>query len=99
MPHSTFVADSGIHGKGLFAGNFIGEGEIIGRLEGIPCTDDGPYVLWVSARQGIEVTCELRYINHADEPNACYFDDLSVVALRDIWPGEEITHDYYSNDW
>ena len=46
------------------------------------------------AGQGIEVLCRFRYINHADDPNACYYDDFSVVALRDIWPGEEITHDY-----
>ena len=49
--------------------------------------------------QGIEVLCNLKYINHSEDPNACYYDDLSVVALRDIEPHEEITHNYYSNDW
>jgi SET domain-containing protein len=56
-------------------------------------------VLWLSADEAIEVTCEFKYINHSDDPNACYYDDLSVVALRDIRPHEEITHDYASNDW
>jgi len=51
-------------------------------------------VLWISETEAMEVTCELKYINHADYPNACYYDDLSVVALRDIRAHEEITHDY-----
>ena len=99
MLDSTYVAASGIHGMGLFAGRFIRKGAIIGWLKGDPCRDDGPHVLWISASLGIEVTCDLKYINHADNPNACYYDDLSVVALRDIWPGEEITHDYSCIDW
>ena len=40
------------------------------------------------------MTNELRYINHSDEPNAAYCDDLTVVALRDIHPGQEIVHNY-----
>jgi SET domain-containing protein len=27
-----------------------------------------------------------------------YYDDLSVVALRNIEPGEELTH-HYGEDW
>lgn len=96
---STYVARSRIHGKGLFAANHIAAGTVIGHIEGIPCQQDGSHVLWINEREGIEVTCDLRYINHSDTPNACYYDDLSVVALRDIPAGEEITHNYASNDW
>ncbi|MDC1287975.1 SET domain-containing protein [Gammaproteobacteria bacterium] len=99
MPTTVYVADSPIHGKGLFAGTHIPAGAVIGLIRGIPCKRDGAYVLWISADEAIEVTCDLRYINHSDEPNACYYDDLSVSALRDIQPHEEITHDYASNDW
>jgi len=99
MPDSTYVANSKIHGKGLFAGDHISTGTVLGWLTGIPTSIDGVYVLWLSEKQAIEVTCELRYINHSDDPNACYYDDLSVMALRDIQPHEEITHDYASNDW
>ena len=73
-----------IHGKGLFAKTAIADGEVIGWLNGKPCSTDAAHVLWISERQGIEVLCDLRYINHSDDPNACYYDDLSVVALRDI---------------
>jgi SET domain-containing protein len=99
MIDNTYVNDSKIHGKGLFASGSIPAGDIIGWLRGKPSDIDGPYVLWISASEGIEVLCDFRYINHADDPNACYYDDLSVVALRDIQPDEEITHNYYSNDW
>lgn len=99
MIENTYVAASDIHGKGLFAKDPIRKGTIIGWLQGRPCTENGDYVLWISELQGIEVICDLRYINHSDRPNACYYDDLSVIALRDIAAGEEITHNYASNDW
>ncbi len=99
MSKKIYVADSDIHGKGLFAKSRIGGGSLIGRLTTKPCNRDGAYVLWVSETQGFEVSGKLKYINHSNDPNACYYDDLSVFALRDIEPGEEITHDYESNDW
>jgi SET domain-containing protein len=99
MTAKTYVANSNIHGKGLFTKITIAAGTTIGWLQGHPTEVDGIYVLWINEQQGIEVTCDLRYINHSDHPNACYYDDLSVVALRDIEADEEITHDYNSNDW
>ena len=99
MNKNTYVAASEIHGQGLFANSGIKGGTVIGWLQGRPCNEDGDYVLWISEQQGIEVICDLRYINHSERPNACYYDDLSVVALRDIAPGEEITHNYGCNDW
>jgi len=99
MIKKTYVAPSDIHGQGLFARSRIEGGTIIGWLQGRPCIEDGEHVLWISPHQGIEVTCNLKYINHSARPNACYYDDLSVVALRDIAADEEITHDYACNDW
>ncbi len=93
MIDNTYVADSKIHGKGLFAFDSILAGSIIGWLTGKPDVKDGNYVLWASESRGIEVLCNFKYINYSDDPNACYYDDLSVVALRDIKPDEEITHD------
>jgi SET domain-containing protein len=94
-----YVKESAIHGKGLFARKNIREGEVLGYIKGKPTTEDGPHVLWlVEKAQGIHVECDLKYINHNDNPNACYYDDLSVVALRDIEKDEEITHNY-GEDW
>ncbi len=95
----TYVSDSNIHGRGLFARERIGKGCVIGQVEGGPCKRDGTHVLWLSETEGFRVRCNLRYINHADPPNACYYDDLSVVALREIRRDEEITHNYDSAEW
>ncbi|MEM9791045.1 MAG: SET domain-containing protein-lysine N-methyltransferase [Planctomycetota bacterium] len=88
------VRDSPIHGKGLFAARRIRKGEVIGQIVGRLTTDDGPYVLWINESLGVEVHNDLRYINHSEAPNAAYFDDGEVAAIRAIEPGEEITHDY-----
>lgn len=99
MPYrlNTYVGKSAIHGKGLFASRTIKKDSVIGYLEGSETDQDGMYVLWVDPDTRFEVTCKLKYINHSDEPNACYYDDKSVVALRDIQPDEEITHNYEAN--
>lgn len=95
----TYVGKSQIHGNGLYARAAIGKGTIIGELTGNPCREDGCYVLWLTESEGFEVICDLKYINHSENPNACYYDDLTVVALRNISKGEEITHDYETADW
>jgi len=91
------VRESPLHGRGLFATTFIPEDTILGFLKTEPPPSnelEGPYVLWIDGVSPVRVTCDLRYINHSDEPNAAYYDDLSVMALRDILPGEELLHDY-----
>jgi len=94
----VYVDDSPIHGKGLFAKSFIPSGTVIGVVQGSPATDNGDHVLWLDENHGIQVQCDLRYINHSDAPNAVYYDSLEVCAIRDIHAGEEITHDY-GKDW
>lgn len=92
----AYVDESPIHGRGLFARRLISEGEVIGVVDGEETGTDGIYVLWVDEERALEVKCDLRFINHSDNPNAAYYDTLEVCALRDIEPGEEITHDYMS---
>ena len=96
----VYVKDSAIHGKGLFARKSIKAGELIGEIEGTPVNMDGPYVLWLDEemREAIEVENVFKYINHNGTPNACYYDDLTVVAIRDIQQDEEITH-HYGEAW
>lgn len=101
--HLVYVDNSHIHGKGLFARTYIPAGAILGTIKGEYTRDNGDHVLWLDEDTGIEVTCHFRYINHSDDPNAVYYDTLEVYAIRDIKPGEEITHDYgvewESCDW
>jgi SET domain-containing protein len=35
-----------------------------------------------------------RFMNHSCDPNCWWADDDTIVARRDILPGEEITYDY-----
>jgi SET domain-containing protein len=95
----TYINESNIHGKGLFAQTDIPKDTIIGTLQGRHCDQDGSYVLWLSETDGFEVSCDLKYINHSQKANACYYDDLTVVALRHIEQHEEITHNYETADW
>ncbi|MFK7890501.1 MAG: SET domain-containing protein [Granulosicoccus sp.] len=89
----VFVAESPVHGKGLFAAKRIKADTVLGRLHGMPTFDDGIYVLWITDELGLELTNDLKYINHSSTPNAAY-SDLDVTVLRDIEPGEELLHDY-----
>lgn len=93
-----YIKASAIHGRGLFARQFIPAGTLIGQCEGYTTTEDGDYVLWLDEVTGFRVTNDMRFINHSSEPNAVYYDDLTVVALRDIMPDEEITHHYDGED-
>lgn len=88
------IANSSIHGKGLFATSLIPEGTVLGKIRGIRTFRDDAYVLWISETMGVRMLCKYKYINHSDEPNVILYDSLEVCALRDIKPGEEITHDY-----
>lgn len=91
------VRESPLHGRGLFATQFIAKDTLLGWLLTEPARDDehdSPYVLWIDGTRPLRVTCDFRFINHSSDPNAAYFDDLSVMSLRDIQPGEEILHDY-----
>ncbi len=92
------VRESPIHGHGLFATAVIPADTVIGTLEGVEVTQDGAYVLWLDDERGFQVTNNLRFINHATQANAAYYDDLTVMTLVDIQPGQEITHNYDGTD-
>jgi hypothetical protein len=101
----VFVADSIIHGKGLFAGVEFSKGCYIGFYEGKETLENGIYVLWVQQEEGADMistddgwlgydgTGDLRFLNHSSQPN-CELDGQHLYALRDIAPSEELTFDY-----
>ncbi len=96
MKHTLQVRCSKIHGNGLFATRSFNAGALLGLCETVPATTQGPYTL--STDEGdLRVICRFRFINHSAEPNVAYYDDLTVVALRPIQVGDELTHDYGMN--
>ena len=91
-----YVAESTIHGKGLFANCAIKKGDYIGTYKGPTCYDletGGPHVLWVENESGVWVGRDgrniLRYMNHHKKPCA-EFDGFDLFALKDIVQGAEI---------
>lgn len=94
---AVYVAESDIHGRGVFAARHIRKGATIGTFEGVPTRRNGRYVLWVERDDGgwdgRRGTGDLRFVNHSDTPNA-EFRGWDLVALRAIRSGEEVTVDY-----
>lgn len=95
----VYVADSGIHGRGVFAAREIARGEYIGTFHGPEARRDGIYVLWVYeegcddqpvGRSGRNM---LRFLNHAACGNA-EFAGFDLYARSAIRRGDEITIDY-----
>lgn len=97
MKKTLVVADSKIHGKGLFATERIKKGTVIGFCRTRKMRKPSSYTLWLEDGP-VDVTCRFKYINHNPNPNVAYYDDLSVVALKAIRSGEELTH-HYGEDW
>jgi uncharacterized protein len=94
----AYVAESPIHGRGLFARDDIECDEYLGTYEGPATQDDGMHVLWLwneeSERwEGIDGQNEMRFLNHSSDPNADWWG-TELYAIRDIAADEEITFDY-----
>ena len=95
------VATSPIHGRGAFAQTTIKKGQYIGSYKGPLAKRNGRYVLWITEEDGsvfgVRGQNRLRYLNHADKPNA-YFEGVDLYARKRIKVDEEITFDYGWND-
>lgn len=95
----VYVADSGIHGHGLFAARGFAAGDYIGTFHGAPAKRDGIHVLWVytssedAAPIGRRGRNMLRFLNHAAAPNA-EFEGFDLYAFGTIDRDDEITIDY-----
>lgn len=98
MAKTYKVAKSPLHGKGLFAARAIASGELLGYCKTRRAKVADIHTLTLADGRLFDVTCTLKYINHSKRANVSYYDDFSVVALRDIAPGEELLHDY-GDEW
>lgn len=98
----AYVGDSPIHGQGLFARRAIAVDEYIGTYRGRATLSDSMHVLWIWNEQrerweGIDGDNEMRFLNHADQPNADWWG-ADLYAIRAIAKNEEITFDYGWNE-
>ncbi len=99
MQEKIYVSDSAI-GRGIFAKHPLKPREIIfymnGKLIDFEKSIDfmGEYSVQIGMRSYVDPISPARYLNHSCEPNAGFVDDISLIALKPILPGEEIRFDY-----
>jgi len=93
------VSDSRF-GLGVFAMVPIEPGEFIlyvaGKLINFASSrlPGGEYAVQIGRDTYIDPIYPSRFLNHSCSPNAGLVDDIRLVALRQIIPGEEICFDY-----
>jgi len=102
-----YIADSKIHGKGLFTTGSINKFEIVVVFGGAvfdendllngKCDPKTTIAIseteWLGNLNGSEKELD-DYINHSCMPNVGMLDNLSLCAIKDIGAGEEIVADY-----
>lgn len=107
------VRESPIHGRGLFAAERINTGEIVAVKGGHIYDREtlnsvagklGPAEIQIGEELFIGPLDEadregsMIFSNHSCEPNIGVRGQIVFVALRDISPGEELTHDWAMTD-
>jgi len=109
----TEVKESPIQGKGLFAKDAIAKGAIVAVKGGHILTakewnalepELGPAEiqisedLFIAPVQQEQRDGSMLYSNHSCAPNIAIQGQIMFVAMRDIEPGEELTHDWATTD-
>ncbi len=110
----TEVRESKIHGRGLFAVATIDKGEIVAVKGGHIVDGEtlrreitprlGPVEIQIDDNLFIAPVAEeerelsMLYTNHSCDPNLGLRGEITFVAMRDIKPGEELTHDWAMTD-
>src|SRR5262245_41771054 len=105
----TVKRPSPIHGRGLFAREAIGAGEII-AVKGGAIMDFASFALvrdevspaeiqiedglYIAPRSAEEVEANILCLNHSCNPNVGVRGQITFVAMRDIPTGAELTIDY-----
>jgi len=103
-----YIGESKLHGKGLFASRDIKKGEIIFIIKGKKINFlihnkkqakiAGFNWIGFSKNMWINPVHYGLYYNHSCEPNSAIKGRVTVVAIRNIKKGEEITFDYSLNE-
>lgn len=102
------VAKSGLHGKGLFASQDIKKGETVFIIKGkkIKFLIDskekakkaGLNWVGISKNEWRDPSFHCVYFNHSCDANTAIRGHVTVVALRNIKKGEEVTFDYSTTE-
>jgi len=100
MPEKIFVGNTPL-GRGVFAKVPIEPRETIFYLTGKLIRFDeavnlaeGEYTIQIDRELYVDPRSPARYLNHSCEPNAGFVEEIRLVAIRQLLPGEEIRFDY-----
>ena len=95
------VERGGAHGQRLVVTRGVHQGEVLGRFAGVRrMARPTRYSIQTGPAEHIDGLGRLRYLNHSCAPSALVnTDDLTLVAARDLAPGEEVTFFYPSTEW
>lgn len=109
----TYIDQSDIQGIGLFANEFIPAGTKMWEISGfdivvdeenfksLPLTEEQlKYIKrYIYFNNGYWIYCgdDAKFTNHSNDPNTIV-SFAEQTALKDIYPGEEITCDYHVLD-
>jgi uncharacterized protein len=103
MDNPKVIIGEAALGKGLFASEAIFKDEVIAVFDGkiyeakkasdLP-QDAADHAIQVSSHQWKDSNGIARFINHSCEPNVGYRGVDTLVAMRDVKKGEELTLDY-----
>ncbi len=102
------IYESSIEGKGIFADEDIKKGETVFKLSG-PLVrremrserESKRFINWIGVGKNLWINpnpTKHRHFNHSCDPNTAILKGRTVVAIRSIKKGEEITFDYSSTD-
>ena len=98
-----YICNSNIQGKGVSAGENIKRGELIRHIKGevkfLTIRDENdsklyPNWIGIGKNKWIDPDHPHQYLNHSCDPNASIKGKISMVAMKNIKEGEEITIDY-----
>lgn len=104
MSVSYYIARSEISGKGIFANEDIGKGEIVCIMKGEKChaihksredaISSNPDMVGIGKNYWMNPVLPISHMNHSCIPNLGVKGSVLFVALRNIKRGEELTFDY-----
>lgn len=98
-----YMASSPIHGHGVRIGEDVKKGETIASIKGrmmfkVNKTEqdalDNPDWVGIAKNQWIDPEKPYKFLNHSCAPSAGIKGRTTLVALRDMKEGEEVTIDY-----
>lgn len=99
MSEKVYISQSSL-GKGVFAKVAIEPRGHIFYMNGKEIDFEkstahmGEYSVQIGAKRYVDPIAPARYLNHSCAPNAGFINDISLIALTRIKPGEEIRFDY-----